>query len=1307
MSSSAFLLLLLLSLQFAAAVAADASATAFPWKGISGSFLDVAYDNRLHYANAPARAFTCTQWSAKMREWAAGGLDLAVFQAVHDTRWGAYYPSAIAGLTPWNGTCGDVVAAVLAGAAAAGSRVMLSCEFVGTDSDGTTPALMAGRLAILRELAARYGSAPAFAGWYFSSEAYITPYFTPSFLSYVSTLAGAARSATPGALVLVSPYGTRNAVADGTFVDQLRALRSAGVDVIAYQDEVGCVRDEWPLDAVSSAWATLATAHANAGAPKLWANVEAFTWQGGAWPNNASSPLVPAAWPRVLAQLAAAAPHVARVITFTAEAMLDAPGSPIPWGPPDAARLYASLHDAFPIGGGGAFVPSTPYAALLGDAVGQRAWAHAAVGAAIAAVAPAPLPSWATTAVLTDGACGGPSPWSSAGAATGSSERQLLQWVAWVVPPPPAAHRVDIIVDLGTPLRVTSAAVHALIVSPVWYVDGSSKSPVSRNVTARAPTRVVFWGSNSSLPPGSAQWFLLGETPPLEPWGSEGLDVRTEVLLLWLATDAVGAVRFVWAAVEADPAPELHHNALQEQPQDVLLLSELAVNPDIAVNSPATPLPFPFTATLAISPEWAVMVHAPSAHVFSFNVSHLLHGVALALVHTPMAPLLSSARVNASYSQSGGTFIFSPGITPPLSSCSALTLSAAASAGGVATLSGGACSGGSWSWTFEAESSGHVSWAATIDAGAHKQAEPDTASAAVIISMTVPPNAPLLGLGTQFSALDMRGRVWPVWSREQGVGRGLQPVTAALDALVPGSGGDATTTYSQIPLLYIATPYETAMPGVGASAVWLEGLAYAEFDLTARGRAVVSALGVAARGRVTAGATLSATVESYTAYSGRPPPSPAWVEEGAIVGLEGGTEAVLDALATIDAAMGGADAPISAIWLQDWSGARNNSGSTSDRGSPYYGVYWSWQLNASVYPKWHTELLPALDARGTRVCVYVNPMLMAGPLLNEATAAEFLVRTEDGALFDFGGGVRLVDVFNPAAAKWFAGVIAENVLGASQLAARASCWMHDFGEAYPPTARGATVDSHGSYPAAWAAVAASAVALADRSDDAFYWMRSVSPQSPRITPAFWLGDQLTTFDAFDGLASAVVALVTSSLSGAGITHSDIGGYTAVELRASGISIARSKELFLRWAEFAAYGGFAFRTHLGSLPRASWQLTSDAETVRHFFAQARAFVSLREYRSQVRANATLYGTPPYRATAAVFPGASWSLTEQFLFGDNLLVAPVLRAGADTVRVWLPAGTLWRHALNASATYEGAGEAVTIAAPIGHPCALWRV
>ena len=58
-------------------------------------------------------------------------------------------------------------------------------------------------------------------------------------------------------------------------------------------------------------------------------------------------------------------------------------------------------------------------------------------------------------------------------------------------------------------------------------------------------------------------------------------------------------------------------------------------------------------------------------------------------------------------------------------------------------------------------------------------------------------------------------------------------------------------------------------------------------------------------------------------------------------------------------------------------------------------------------------------------------------------------------------------------------------------------------------------------------------------------MRSATGLSPKDTRLFWMGDQLISYDKFDGLQSALIGLLNSGLSGFSLGHSDIGGYTSV------------------------------------------------------------------------------------------------------------------------------------------------------------------
>lgn len=49
-----------------------------------------------------------------------------------------------------------------------------------------------------------------------------------------------------------------------------------------------------------------------------------------------------------------------------------------------------------------------------------------------------------------------------------------------------------------------------------------------------------------------------------------------------------------------------------------------------------------------------------------------------------------------------------------------------------------------------------------------------------------------------------------------------------------------------------------------------------------------------------------------------------------------------------------------------------------------------------------------------------------------------------------------------------------------------------------------------------------------------------------------MGDQLPTYDHFDGLNSALIGLFNGGLSGMTLGHSDIGGYTSINASYNGV-----------------------------------------------------------------------------------------------------------------------------------------------------------
>ena len=79
----------------------------------------------------------------------------------------------------------------------------------------------------------------------------------------------------------------------------------------------------------------------------------------------------------------------------------------------------------------------------------------------------------------------------------------------------------------------------------------------------------------------------------------------------------------------------------------------------------------------------------------------------------------------------------------------------------------------------------------------------------------------VVGGGEQYSALDLRGRLWSIWTREQGVGRNkLTEITRLADAS-DGGGGDYHTTFFPQPTILSSRLYFAH----------LRNYEYAELDL--------------------------------------------------------------------------------------------------------------------------------------------------------------------------------------------------------------------------------------------------------------------------------------------------------------------------------------------------------------------------------------------------------------------------------------------------------------------------------------------
>lgn len=548
------------------------------------------------------------------------------------------------------------------------------------------------------------------------------------------------------------------------------------------------------------------------------------------------------------------------------------------------------------------------------------------------------------------------------------------------------------------------------------------------------------------------------------------------------------------------------------------------------------------------------------------------------------------------------------------------------------------------------------------------------------------------GFGTQFSYVNFKGLRVPVVVSEQGVGRGLQPVTAILNWGGNGAGGYWYTSYAPKPG-YVTNQNRSVL---------FENSEVMYFDLRNSEAVIVEAWATEVHGRIFAGDSMLDLVEQITEVTGRMRPLPRWSQEGAVIGLEGGTKMV----AEIVEKMWKLGTPIKGVWLQDWVGMRHSY--DGDR------LVWNWELNTDYYTGWH-GMVESWKDRDIRVMTYVNPFFsdptnFTTPRHNyfqEGVDRGFFVRTASGEPYLMNSGsitFCMLDPTNPDAVTWMKSILRENLMGE----ARASGWMADFGEYLPFDGHlysGEDCASyHNKFPEAWAKINQEAVAEAGKSDEVVYFMRSAWLRSPEYTSLFWLGDQLVTWDGYDGIRTVITGALTGGLFGHTLTHSDIGGYTMEELGTI-MNYTRTPELLMRWSELAAFGSALYRTHVGSsLSPSNAQVWDNAANIKHFGRFGVIFAELADYRMELMEIAHTKGYPLMRPLSMHFgyDAHTWDMMDTYLFGEDILVAPVLDHGVEHVDAYIPAHTDWVHIWSEHRVSGGEeGRRVRTFAPIGFP------
>jgi len=222
---------------------------------------------------------------------------------------------------------------------------------------------------------------------------------------------------------------------------------------------------------------------------------------------------------------------------------------------------------------------------------------------------------------------------------------------------------------------------------------------------------------------------------------------------------------------------------------------------------------------------------------------------------------------------------------------------------------------------------------------------------------------------------------------------------------------------------------------------------------------------------------------------------------------------------------------------------------------------------------------------------------------------------------------------------------------------------------------------------------------AESEDETVLLCRSAWAGSQRYGAAVWSGDIDSTFE---DLRRQIPAGLNIGLSGIPWWTTDIGGFKGGDIESPSF-----RELLIRWFQFGVFSPLC-RLHgirqpavpegaeQSGAPNELWSFGEQAYEILRRWLGLREH--LRPYIMDTMRAAHAEGLPPMRPLFLNFPHdeTCWDIADQFLLGDDLLVAPVVTEGARERSVYLPAGALWRDAWTGAPLYGD--QWLTAAAPL---------
>ena len=364
-----------------------------------------------------------------------------------------------------------------------------------------------------------------------------------------------------------------------------------------------------------------------------------------------------------------------------------------------------------------------------------------------------------------------------------------------------------------------------------------------------------------------------------------------------------------------------------------------------------------------------------------------------------------------------------------------------------------------------------------------------------------------------------------------------------------------------------------------------------------------------------------------------------------------------------------------------------------------------WKFDADYWPN-PDEMIRELEAMNVKLMVSIWPTVdRESENYAEMLEKGYLIRTERGFRtgLNFEGATIHYDATNPNARKFLWEKVKTNyydkgikIFWLDEAEPEYSAYDFDNYRYF----RGTDLEIGNIYPVEYARTFYEGM-QAEGQKNIVNLLRCAWAGSQRYGALVWSGDIASSFES---MRNQLAAGLNMGLAGIPWWTTDIGGFHGGDPNDSAF-----RELFVRWFQWGTFCP-VMRLHGDREPRQPqygttggahccsgaanevWSYGEDVYKICVKYMNIRE--KMRGYTRKLMEEAHIKGTPIMRTLFYEFPEDKecWEIEDEYMYGDKYLIAPILEAGVNERRIYLPVGVQWKEC-NCGCIYYG-GQYITL-------------